>query len=321
EAAPVTGEANTPATETPSSKTEIDTSKAETAPSHPKEASAEAADTAQTAQPQGEPGYVGYPLMGETAAGEPIYYLSSQPVDCADAGCVSITFLQVDATDAYRTLEGQAVANCKLETLSEVIIEGDLVAVQVPSPEPAMAELLQTACQAHRPGEILTAQTATSQSANTVQSDQTETAIAPPDLTRYTRICEGGPCNEAYHSLPRVKYQSGEERLLTTERVILTHSGEPIASPEPLDIMCSTERPMVIKDDGSGGYILFHLAPHVITSDEDINVTTLYWSVCHNTRVDTYTASELLQTAINQNYSEARTFSVYYADFFEPFEG
>ncbi|MEO0539243.1 MAG: hypothetical protein AAFZ80_00090, partial [Cyanobacteria bacterium P01_A01_bin.105] len=39
EAAPVTGEANTPATETPSSKTEIDTSKAETAPSHPKEAS------------------------------------------------------------------------------------------------------------------------------------------------------------------------------------------------------------------------------------------------------------------------------------------
>ncbi|MGD1905664.1 MAG: hypothetical protein ACFB0C_06675 [Leptolyngbyaceae cyanobacterium] len=118
---------------------------------------ADQGDTAapsQAAQPQGEPGYVGYPLMGETADGEPIYYISSELIDCPDAGCVLINFLQVDAVDANQTAEGQAVGNCTQETLSEVILDGDLVAYEIASPDAAMAELLNTACQANRPGEF-----------------------------------------------------------------------------------------------------------------------------------------------------------------------
>ena len=107
----------------------------------------------QTAQSQGEPGYVGYPLMGETAAGEPIYYIDSEPVDCPEAGCVSISFLQVDAADAYQTMDGQAVANCTAETLSEVMLDGDLVAYEMASLDAGMTALLNTACQAWRPGE------------------------------------------------------------------------------------------------------------------------------------------------------------------------
>ncbi|MEL6402034.1 MAG: hypothetical protein AAFR26_23620 [Cyanobacteria bacterium J06626_4] len=108
---------------------------------------------AQAAPPQGEPGYIGYPLMGETAAGEPIYYISSELIDCPDAGCVSISFLQVDAADADQTMDGQAVGNCTTETLSEVMLDGDLVAYEMASLDAGMAALLNTACQANRPGE------------------------------------------------------------------------------------------------------------------------------------------------------------------------
>ncbi|MEM9819216.1 MAG: hypothetical protein AAF827_22835 [Cyanobacteria bacterium P01_D01_bin.6] len=103
------------------------------------------------AQGQGEPGYVGYPLMGETAAGGPVYYISSQPIDCADGGCVSINFLQVDAVDPYKTMDGRAVANCARGVLSEVMLDEDLVAYQLESPDAAMTRLLDTACEAARP--------------------------------------------------------------------------------------------------------------------------------------------------------------------------
>ncbi len=112
-----------------------------------------AAAPAQATQPQGEPGYVGYPLMGETAAGEPIYYISSEPIDCLDGGCVLISFLQVDAVDANQTMDGQAVAQCARGTLSEVMLNRSLLAYEIASPDAAMTTLLNTACQAQRPGE------------------------------------------------------------------------------------------------------------------------------------------------------------------------
>jgi hypothetical protein len=93
--------------------------------------------------------------MGETAAGEPVYYISSESIACAngDSGCVIVNFLQVDAADANQTADGQAVAQCARETLTEVLLDGDLVAYEIPSPDAAMAKLLNTACQAQRPGE------------------------------------------------------------------------------------------------------------------------------------------------------------------------
>jgi hypothetical protein len=133
-------------------------SAASTAESAADEAATDQDDTAspdQAAQPQGEPGYAGYPFMGETAAGEPVYYISSESIACAngDSGCVIVNFLQVDAADANQTADGQAVAQCARETLTEVLLDGDLVAYEIPSPDAAMAKLLNTACQAQRPGE------------------------------------------------------------------------------------------------------------------------------------------------------------------------
>jgi hypothetical protein len=133
-------------------------SAASTAESAADEAATDQDDTAspdQAAQPQGEPGYAGYPFMGETAAGEPVYYISSESIACAngDSGCVIVNFLQVDAADANQTADGQAVAQCARETLTEVLLDGDLVAYEIASPDAAMAKLLNTACQAQRPGE------------------------------------------------------------------------------------------------------------------------------------------------------------------------
>ncbi|NEQ98304.1 MAG: hypothetical protein F6K30_16560 [Cyanothece sp. SIO2G6] len=110
----------------------------------------------QATEPQGEPGYVSYPLMGETAAGEFVYYISSESIACADgdSGCVIVNFLQVDAADANQTADGQAVAQCARGTLTEVILDGDLVAYEIASPDATMTNLLNTACQAHRPGEF-----------------------------------------------------------------------------------------------------------------------------------------------------------------------
>jgi hypothetical protein len=133
-------------------------SAASTAESAADEAAIDQDDTAspdQAAQPQGEPGYAGYPFMGETAAGEPVYYISSESIACAngDSGCVIVNFLQVDAADANQTADGQAVAQCARETLTEVLLDGDLVAYEIASPDAAMAKLLNTACRAQRPGE------------------------------------------------------------------------------------------------------------------------------------------------------------------------
>ena len=175
----------------------------------------------------------------------------------------------------------------------------------------------------HTAAETLTQQATDTQVAQTSQPAGTETAseIANPSLTRYTSICEEGPCNDSYHTLPTLEHVSGTERLLSTELVTLSSTGEPVSDAEPVQVLCSTQRPIVIKDDGAGGYVLFHLAPHQITSDEDMNVTSLYWSICHNLETDSLTPDELSWNAGAQGYSLDRTFSVYYSDFYEFFEG
>lgn len=52
-----------------------------------------------------------------------------------------------------------------------------------------------------------------------------------------------------------------------------------------------------------------------------MNVTSLYWSVCHNTQADLLSPEEMAQQAEALGYSLDRTFSVFNNDFFEPFEG
>ena len=111
-------------------------------------------DQAENAEPQGEPGYIGYPSMGETADGDYIYYVSSQPVDCGpDAACLSVQFVQADGANLNMSMNGTAVANCTRRILSEVLLDGDLVAYEIASPDAAMTELISTACQAWSPGE------------------------------------------------------------------------------------------------------------------------------------------------------------------------
>ena len=78
--------------------------------------------TSQDASPiaAGEPGYLGYPLMGETDDGTVIRYISIASLDCTGeyvaAGCdssVLVNFIETDPSDPYTVLDGQAIARLR----------------------------------------------------------------------------------------------------------------------------------------------------------------------------------------------------------------
>lgn len=146
------------ATETPETAAEEATQDA--AAETPETVAEEATDpTPQDASPisTGEPGYVGYPLMGETDKGTVIRYISITPLDCTGeyvaADCdrsVLVNFIETKPSDPNTILDGQAVANCARGILKEVIIDNDLVAYELNSPDAAMLRLLDHACEEAR---------------------------------------------------------------------------------------------------------------------------------------------------------------------------
>ena len=147
-----------------------------------------------------------------------------------------------------------------------------------------------------------------------------EIADSSSALISYTSICEEGPCGQSYHTTRTLIGQSDVEQLFTVDLISESSTGERLSGPAPTQVMCSTERPMVIKEIDAE-YVIFHMAPHQITSDEDMNVTSLYWSVCHNTQADALSPDEMTQQARTLGYSLDHTFNVVYTSFFEPFEG
>ncbi|MGD1905663.1 MAG: hypothetical protein ACFB0C_06670 [Leptolyngbyaceae cyanobacterium] len=147
-----------------------------------------------------------------------------------------------------------------------------------------------------------------------------EIANSSLDLIGYTSICEEGPCGQFYHTTPTLKNQSGTEQLFTVDLVYESSDGERLWGPDPAQVMCSTDRPMVVREIDAE-YIIFHIAPHQITSDEDMNLTSLYWSVCYGIQADLLSPNEMAQQAEALGYDLDRRFSVFYSAFFEPFEG
>ena len=116
---------------------------------------------------QGEPGYIGYPLMGETDTGEEIYYISSTPLDCSGpsvvSGCdraVIVNFIQTNPADPYNVLDGSAVAKCDRNVLAEVIINEDLIAYELNEPDAAMTQLLNYTCETAQTSGLINTQAA-----------------------------------------------------------------------------------------------------------------------------------------------------------------
>ena len=107
--------------------------------------------TKQVGEPAGEPGYAGYPYLGETALGDRAYFVSQSELDCTDAvdrlRCYrkfKVSFVEVDAEE--NMVQGQAVANCNDNALDEVIIDGDLAAYRMVPTDAAMTTLLEMMC-------------------------------------------------------------------------------------------------------------------------------------------------------------------------------
>lgn len=167
-----------------------------------------------------EPGYVGYPLMGETDTGEVIRYIYSEPLDCTgtsvDSDCnrsVIVNFIQTEPSDPNKVSEGQAVANCARGVLTEVMINNDLVAYELSSPDEAMTQLLNFTCEeAQNTGLISAAPTA----APTIPTGLTEGMPYPEVRSRL--VAEGWtPKNvqmSHYTSLEQALYDQGYTEVL-----------------------------------------------------------------------------------------------------------
>ena len=189
---------------------------------------------------------------------------------------------------------------------------------QTQSPSPTAAT--QTESADLSPSQAPTQPVTVAQTNAPATATDVEIADSSSALIGYTSICEEGPCGQYYHTTPILIGQSGVEQLFTVGLISESITGERLSGPAPTQVMCSTERPMVIKDSGAE-YVIFHMAPHQITSDEDMNVTSLYWSVCHDTQADALSPDAMTQQARTLGYSLDRTFNVVYTPFFEPFEG
>ncbi|MDB9528777.1 hypothetical protein PN498_22485 [Oscillatoria sp. CS-180] len=110
-----------------------------------------------------EPGYVGYPYMGQTETGEEVYYIYGEFITCVDAASdcehlVKVDFVQVDS--ASNALQGSLVANCTDNALAEVVLDNDLVSYRTTPTDEAMSNVLNLACNGERGDLLFTEETA-----------------------------------------------------------------------------------------------------------------------------------------------------------------
>lgn len=118
-----------------------------------------------------------------------------------------------------------------------------------------------------------------------------EVAIVEENFTPLTSSCRMGECMESYYTFTNLQQESQDERLYTTE-VLLYRSGmsapiptgEWIFSPAPTQVLCSSDRPMVINFDGEE-YILTHLSPGNQPPGFQTESDALYWAICHEIQV------------------------------------
>ncbi|MGD1929066.1 MAG: hypothetical protein ACFB12_09150 [Leptolyngbyaceae cyanobacterium] len=232
-------------------------------------------------------------------------------------GCSNAANTAPSALTSAAGAPTDSAADSAADAAEPIVTNSDSVA-QTQSPSPTAATQTESA-------DLSTSQSPTqpvtvAQTNAPATATDVEIADSSSALIGYTSICEEGPCGQYYHTTPILIGQSGVEQLFTVGLISESITGERLSGPAPTQVMCSTERPMVIKDSGAE-YVIFHMAPHQITSDEDMNVTSLYWSVCHDTQADALSPDAMTQKARTLGYSLDRTFNVVYTPFFEPFEG
>lgn len=132
------------------------------------------------------------------------------------------------------------------------------------------------------PSETLVAQS----EVEMMRLEALETAISDENLTRLTSSCRMGVCLETYYTFTYLDQEANGERLYQTE--LLTYKtpmgeetvGEWILQEASTQVLCSTQRPMVIFPQ-KNEYIINNISPGTPVSGVFMESDALYWAICH----------------------------------------
>lgn len=116
-----------------------------------------------------------------------------------------------------------------------------------------------------------------------------ETAISDENLTPLTSSCRMGECIETYYTFTYLDQEINGERLYETE--VITYklpigetSGRWILQDAPTQVLCSTQRPMVIFVEGNE-YRINNISPGTEPGGAFMESDALYWTICHDINI------------------------------------
>lgn len=159
-----------------------------------------------------------------------------------------------------------------------------------------------------------------------LREEALETAIADGNITSFAASCHMGFCFESYYTFTSLERQVDNEQLYSTE--VVTYETEMGADepgrwnfqPAATQVLCSTERPLVIYAENDQ-YRLDHINPGAVPPNYAVPSHSLYWAVCHD--VDTVfelPAETMTEKASELGYSselEARQTTTPFLELFE----
>lgn len=176
--------------------------------------------------------------------------------------------------------------SAQIAPISEIYTDSDLSNFAVDSspssttknPTPPMISPLPDIAQIEEMSEV-----------EMLRLEALEVAIVEENFTPLTSYCRMGECIESYYTFTYLQQESQDERLYETE-VLVYRSGidESIGrwefAPAPTQVLCSSDRPMVVSFDGEE-YLLTHLSPGNPPPGYQTESDALYWAICHQIKV------------------------------------
>ncbi|AFY84145.1 hypothetical protein [Oscillatoria acuminata] len=187
--------------------------------------------------------------------------------------------ITLGCTQPLRSAQPEAVSTTA-EVSTDSILSNDPEVSTVPEESPLSQEPVTSVAA---PTETLVAYS----EVEMMRIEALETAIIDENLTQLTSYCRMGECLETYYTFTYLDQEANGERLYQTE--VLTYQiplgeetgGEWILQEASTQVLCSTQRPMVIffKDNE---YFINNMSPGTEVSGAFLESDALYWAVCHD---------------------------------------
>lgn len=160
-----------------------------------------------------------------------------------------------------------------------------------------------------------------------LREEALEVAIYEGNINPLTTNCRMGQCVESYYTFTILMRQVGSELLYSTELVTFsvdmegTEPGRWGFQPSETLVLCSTQRPLVIYQDGDE-YLLDHINPGEYPPGFALESHGLYWAICHDVDnvFDELTDEDMAGQAAGLGYGPELEAEQTRTDFLELFE-